>query len=48
MALNKPIPGTNEEIIFYSSVMSFSFASRAIVTVADYNSYLIYAKRTSS
>ena len=39
MALNKPILGTNEEIIFYSSVMSYSYATRAIVTVADYNSY---------
>lgn len=41
MALNKPILGTNEEIIFYSSVMSYSFASRAIIPVADYNAYHI-------
>ncbi len=39
MALGKPILGTNEEIIFYSSVMSYSYATRAIVTVADYNRY---------
>lgn len=39
MSLNKTIPGTNEEIIFYSSVMSYSYASRAVVSVADYNNY---------
>ena len=39
MALNKPILGTNEEIIFYSSVMSYSYGSRAIVSIADYDSY---------
>lgn len=39
MALGKPILGTNEEIIFYSSVMSYSYATRAIVSVADYNRY---------
>lgn len=39
MALTKPIPGTNDEIVFYSSVMSYTYATRAIVTVGDYNTY---------
>ncbi|MEJ7693179.1 RagB/SusD family nutrient uptake outer membrane protein [Daejeonella sp.] len=39
LALSKPILGTNEEIIFYTSVISYSFTSRAIIAVADYNAY---------
>lgn len=39
MALSKPILGTNEEIIYYSPVMAYSYTSLAIISVDDYNRY---------
>jgi len=38
-SLSKPISGSNEEIIFYSSVMSYLHASRALISNTDYESY---------